>query len=124
MDDQLHEDTNGKPGTALVLTAPEHEELCVVLGSYLADLRQEIAHTDRYAFREMLKERRAVLQGVLRRLKRERSLPPVPALGEGGVGGNAVVVVSPPALEPVEPSLQPFELLVEKAKHRHGHDSK
>ena len=61
-------ETNREPDTALALTAPEREELCVVLESYLADLRQEIAHTDRYEFRQMLKERRTILQGVLHRL--------------------------------------------------------
>ena len=36
-----------------------------VLESYLSDLRMEIADTDRQAFRERLKERKAVLVRVL-----------------------------------------------------------
>jgi hypothetical protein len=36
-----------------------------VLDSYLSDLRMEIADTDRLAFRERLKERKAVLVRVL-----------------------------------------------------------
>jgi hypothetical protein len=36
-----------------------------VLESYLSDLRMEIADTDRMAFRERLKERKAVLMRVL-----------------------------------------------------------
>jgi hypothetical protein len=36
-----------------------------VLESYLSDLRMEIADTDRQAFRERLKERKAALMRVL-----------------------------------------------------------
>lgn len=50
----------------LGVTPEEAEELRRVLESSLADLHMEIAH--RYEFREILKTRRAVLQGVLRRL--------------------------------------------------------
>ena len=56
----------------LPLTAREREEVRLLLESSLADLHEEIIHTDRYEFREGLKERRAVLAGVLRRL---RALP-------------------------------------------------
>ncbi len=52
----------------LALTPEEAGEVRLVLESSLADLRTEIAHTDRYEFREILKARRALLQGVLRRL--------------------------------------------------------
>ena len=52
----------------LAVTPEEAEEVRRVLESSLADLREEIAHTDRYEFRETLKQRRAVVQGVLRRL--------------------------------------------------------
>ena len=53
----------------LALTREEAEEVRLVLESSFADLHLEIRHTDRYEFREILKERRAVLQGVLRRLR-------------------------------------------------------
>ena len=52
----------------LAVTPEEAEEVRHVLENSLADLHLEIAHTDRYEFREILKARRAVLQGVLRRL--------------------------------------------------------
>lgn len=50
----------------------DHEEqaiLSMVLESYLSDLRMEISHTDRQDFREMLKERKAVLMKVLEALE-------------------------------------------------------
>ena len=49
----------------LDLTDEEREILVFVLKSYLSDLRMEIADTDRMAFRDMLKERKAVLLKVL-----------------------------------------------------------
>jgi hypothetical protein len=52
----------------LAVTPEEAEEVRHVIESSLADLHLEIAHTDRYEFREILKARRAVLLGVLRRL--------------------------------------------------------
>ena len=63
----------------LAVTPEEAEELRLVLESSLADLHTEISHTDRYEFREILKARRAVLQGVLRRL----SVTPVAATTSG-----------------------------------------
>ncbi len=39
-----------------------------VLDSYLSDLRMEIADTDRLEFREGLKAKRKLLEGVLARL--------------------------------------------------------
>jgi hypothetical protein len=54
----------------LVLTAQERDELRLVLESYLGDLSVEIRRTDGYDFREVLKERRTVLQQVLRNLIR------------------------------------------------------
>lgn len=39
------------------------------LDSYLSDLRMEIADTDRMDFREGLKERRKILEGLLQRLE-------------------------------------------------------
>ena len=53
---------------ALVMTAHERDELRCALEVYLADLHTEIRHTDRYDFRQGLKERRATLQGLLRQL--------------------------------------------------------
>lgn len=58
-----------KEGTTdLALTAQERDELRLALRIYVTDLRMEIAHTDRYEFREELKAKRAVLEDVLRRL--------------------------------------------------------
>jgi hypothetical protein len=54
--------------THLALTAQERNELRLALRTYVTDLHMEIAHTDRYEFREELKARRAVLEEVLRRL--------------------------------------------------------
>jgi LPS O-antigen subunit length determinant protein (WzzB/FepE family) len=54
--------------TTLALTAQERNELRLALRTYVTDLHMEIAHTDRYEFREELKARRAVLEEVLRRL--------------------------------------------------------
>jgi hypothetical protein len=54
--------------THLALTGQEHNELRLALRTYVTDLHLEIAHTDRYEFREELKARRAVLEEVLRRL--------------------------------------------------------
>ena len=47
------------------LTADERATLRTVLESYLSDLRMEIADTDAMDFREMLKERKQVIQKVL-----------------------------------------------------------
>jgi len=47
----------------------ERAILTTVLDSYLSDLRMEISHTDRQDFREMLKERKAVLMKVLEALE-------------------------------------------------------
>ena len=54
----------------LVLTVQERDELRLVLESYLGDLSVEIRRTDGYDFRLALKERRTVLQHVLRNLVR------------------------------------------------------
>lgn len=55
----------------LDLTADETRILLEVLESYLSDLRMEIADTDRLDFREMLKERKAVLLKVQAALRRQ-----------------------------------------------------
>lgn len=49
----------------LDLDPDERRILTEVLESYLSDLRMEIADTDLMDFREMLKERKAVLLKVL-----------------------------------------------------------
>ena len=55
----------------LNLTTEERDILTFVLKSYLSDLRMEIADTDRMAFRDMLKQRKAVLLKALDALKAE-----------------------------------------------------
>lgn len=47
------------------LTGEERQILRTVLESYLSDLRMEIANTDSKDFREMLKERKAVVRKVM-----------------------------------------------------------
>lgn len=54
--------------TDLILTAQERDELRLALGTYISEMHTEIVHTDRYEFRQELKARRALLQGVLHRL--------------------------------------------------------
>jgi hypothetical protein len=54
--------------TDLSLTAQERDELRLALETCVNDLHDEIAHTDRYEFRQELKARRGLLYGVLRRL--------------------------------------------------------
>jgi hypothetical protein len=54
--------------TDLILTPQERDELRLALETCVSDLHTEIVHTDRYEFRQELKARRAVLQGVLQRL--------------------------------------------------------
>ncbi len=55
--------------TQLDLTKDEHETLVGVLESYLSDLRMEIANTDTLDFRDLLKERKRVIQKVLAALE-------------------------------------------------------
>jgi len=50
------------------LTDSEATTLQEVLDSYLSDLRMEIADTDRMEFRESLKAKKKVVEGVLGRL--------------------------------------------------------
>ena len=54
----------------LDLNDEEQKILTFVLESYLSDLRMEIAGTDRMDFREMLKERKAVIRKALDVLRR------------------------------------------------------
>jgi hypothetical protein len=64
----------------LAMTPEEAEELRLALERALVDLHTEIAHTDRYEFREILKKRRAILQGMLRRLSARPSGATTPGL--------------------------------------------
>jgi len=50
------------------LTDSEATTLQEVLDSYLSDLRMEIADTDRMEFRESLKAKKKVVEGVLGRI--------------------------------------------------------
>ena len=54
--------------TDVTLTAQERDELRLALETCVNDLHTEIAHTDRYEFRQELKARRVLLHGVLQRL--------------------------------------------------------
>ncbi|MFO7587663.1 MAG: hypothetical protein R6X22_06275 [Gemmatimonadota bacterium] len=51
------------------LTADEHEILRQVLEDSLSDLRMEIADTDLYDFREMLKLRKAAIVKLIEAMK-------------------------------------------------------
>ena len=53
----------------LDLTDDERLVLLEVLNSDLSDLRMEIADTDRLEFREMLKERKAILAKAIEALQ-------------------------------------------------------
>lgn len=53
----------------LDLNEEERATLVGVLESYVSDLRMEIADTDRMAFREMLKARKAVIMKTLDSLR-------------------------------------------------------
>jgi hypothetical protein len=53
----------------LDLSEEERQILLEVLETALSDLRMEIADTDRMDFREMLKERKAVLSKVIEALQ-------------------------------------------------------
>lgn len=55
------------------LNGEELDTLVGVLESYLSELRMEIADTDSYDFRQMLKERRAVVQKALTALREDAS---------------------------------------------------
>lgn len=53
----------------LMLEAKEQEILMEVLTHTISDLGHEISDTDKYEFRQDLKERKRILQGILSRLK-------------------------------------------------------
>ena len=55
--------------TMLELNTEEHEVLVPALERELADLRDEISHTDSNDFKEMLKHRRVILSGILGKVR-------------------------------------------------------
>lgn len=54
--------------TRLDLDSQETNVLRQVVERYLSDLRMEITDTDRQNYREMLKEQKRTLEGILERL--------------------------------------------------------
>jgi len=54
----------------LNLTAPEEDELLLILERYLPDLESEIANTDSKEFRKELKNREVFMKDFIARLKR------------------------------------------------------
>ena len=63
--------------TDVTLTAQERDALRLALETCINDLHMEIAHTDRYEFRQELRTRRLLLHRVLQRL----GGPPTEAAG-------------------------------------------
>ena len=57
--------------TAFDLNDRERDALRRVLEDYVSDLRMEVADTDSQEFRDELKDREALLKGILRRLSSE-----------------------------------------------------
>ena len=56
--------------TKLNLTPEQAEILKETLDSYQSDLRMEIAHTDQHDFREMLKNKKKILNEIVDMLTR------------------------------------------------------
>jgi hypothetical protein len=54
---------------SLELSKEEKDTLIDVLGSYLSDLRMEMADTDSSFFREELRNKKKILDNILDRLK-------------------------------------------------------
>ena len=52
----------------LELAENELQALTGALQSFLSELRTEVSHTDRQAYRQQLKEQEAVLKSILSRL--------------------------------------------------------
>jgi IS1 family transposase len=59
----------------LEITPDEREILLELLQSCLSDLHSEIAHTDNYDYREMLKNRKHVLQKLAAALESSKEKP-------------------------------------------------
>jgi hypothetical protein len=55
----------------LELNKQEQQTLADVLRSSLSELREEVVHTDRLAYRERLKEQEDLLKEILTRLDQE-----------------------------------------------------
>ena len=54
----------------LELNAPEQETLAEVLRSFLSELRNEVGHTDRLAYREQLKAQESMVKHLLEKVER------------------------------------------------------
>lgn len=54
--------------TQLELNDHEQQTLTEALQSFLAELRNEVTHTDRHTFRMQLREQEQTLKGVLSKL--------------------------------------------------------
>ncbi len=52
------------------LTAEERDVLHNMLSNYVSDLRMEIADTDRQDFREMIRQRKEILQKIINALEK------------------------------------------------------
>lgn len=57
----------------LELTDHERDTLAEVLQSFLSDLRTEVAHTDRLAYRKRLKAQEHAVKDLLARVEREHA---------------------------------------------------
>lgn len=60
---------------AMDLTEQETMVLCGVLETYLADLHTEISHTDDRGFKEALKTRQHLVEGILHKLVSRAEMP-------------------------------------------------
>ena len=58
--------------TTVELTPEDVDHLRFILGSYLSDLRMEIADTEQHEFREMLKRREDFIKKLLGQLPAPR----------------------------------------------------
>lgn len=54
----------------ITITAEEAGALKKALEAYISELRMEITHTDRLAFRDELKRRKALLNGIIAKIER------------------------------------------------------
>lgn len=53
----------------LELNAPEQETLTEVLRSFLSELRNEVGHTDRLAYREQLRAQESLIKQILEKVE-------------------------------------------------------
>jgi hypothetical protein len=54
----------------LELNVPEQETLAEVLRSFLSELRNEVSHTDRLAYRDRLKAQEVLIKQILEKVER------------------------------------------------------